>query len=177
MLKRVKAPDKITLHCNFEDDDDIPDFLAELNDTAIEPGLLTRTMFRHMQPFEKCTPMALRAVTLEGVTLRYCVGSYCKVIDFTKVQKLSICHCKSSDGLLAALCHSTRLPEKLDKFEFKNDDDDDECEVTSALDTFLCLVSGIKSLTLDVCATKRLPTAMAIVRHAKTLEILNAHAW
>lgn len=144
---------------------------------CLKPNQSEQSADSRPEPFEKCIPMALRAVTLEGVILRYCVGSYCKVIDFTKVQKLSICHCKSSDGLLAALCHSTRLPEKLEKFEFKNDDDDDECEVTSALDTFLCLVSGIKILTLDVCATKRLPTAMSIVRHAKTLEMLNAHAW
>lgn len=119
----------------------------------------------------------LRALALEGVNLRYCLSSYCKAIDFSKVQKLSVDHCRGADALLAALCQSTRLPEKLEKFDFKNDDDGEECETTSALDTFLCLATGIKTLIIEICSAKHLPGAMSIVRHAKTLETLNAHAW
>lgn len=177
ILKRVKSPEKITLHCHVSSHEEDINYIPNINDTPTEAGALARTVFRHMLPFNTCTPLQLTSVTLEGINLRYCLNSFCKVIDFTKVQKLSICHSKSSDALLAALCNSSRLPTRLERFEFKNDDDHDECEVMDALNTFLCLVTGIQSLTLDVCATKHMPMATAIVRHAKTLELLNAHSW
>jgi hypothetical protein len=40
----------------------------------------------------------------------------------------------------------------------------------------MCLVSGIRTLTLDFTCVKHLPAAAGIVRHAKTLKLLNVHA-
>ena len=39
MLKRVKQPEKITLHCNYNDqdpDDDNSELISEMNDTPTE---------------------------------------------------------------------------------------------------------------------------------------------
>lgn len=190
-LLRNAQPDEITIHCDFRnhvhdvEEDDVSDSgdnddeatMTGLNDTPTEAGLLTRTLFSHMQPFEKCKAMQLTRLTLEGVNLRYCTNTYCKVVDFTKLRKLTIAACRSSDAMLAALCHSSRLPDRLEKLEFKNDDDGTENEVTSALETFLCLTTGIKTMSINVCNTDRLPSAVSIVRHGKTLESLNCHAW
>lgn len=40
----------------------------------------------------------------------------------------------------------------------------------------MCLVTGIQTLTLDFTNAKSLPAAAGIVRHAKTLKLLNIHA-
>lgn len=45
-----------------------------------------------------------------------------------------------------------------------------------AVDDFLCLVSGIEVLTLDVLCVSNLPASAGVVRHGKTLRQLSVHA-
>ncbi|CAA9957274.1 hypothetical protein PTNB73_03845 [Pyrenophora teres f. teres] len=166
--------EKITLHASFDELD--PSIsMRELNDTVNEPGLITSTMFSHMQPFAKCTPIALKEVTLQKLHLRYASETYCKLIDFQSIKSIRIFGCSGADALFAELSKSTKLPDKLETLEFKHDDNA-ENDGLCAIDGFLCLVSGIKTLTLDITYVKALPAAAGIVRHGKTLESLNVHA-
>ncbi|KAA8627080.1 hypothetical protein PtrSN002B_001744 [Pyrenophora tritici-repentis] len=166
--------EKITLHASFDELD--PSIsMRELNDTVNEPGLITSTMFSHMQPFAKCTPIALKEVTLQKLHLRYASETYCKLIDFQSIKSIRIFGCSGADALFAELSKSTRLPDKLETLEVKHDDNA-ENDGLGAIDGFLCLVSGIKTLTLDITYVKALPAAAGIVRHGKTLESLNVHA-
>lgn len=174
LVKHSKNLEKITLHASFEENDSpIPP--RELNDSSTGPGLITSTMFSHMQPFEKCTPTVLKEITLQKINLRYAANTYCKLIDFRTVKSIRLFACAGADALLAELSKSTKLPEKLEVLEFKHDDNN-ENDGLGALDGFLCLVSGIKTLTIDFSYAKTLPAAAGIIRHGKTLKTLNVHA-
>jgi hypothetical protein len=174
LLKNSPKVEKITLHASFEESDSpIPS--RELNDSATGPGLITSTMFSHLQPFAKCTPLALKEITLQKIYLRYAADTYCKFINFRSVKSIRIFGCSGADSLFAELSKSTRLPEKLEILEFKHDDNV-ENEGLAALDGFLCLVSGIKTLTIDMAFSKSLPSPAGIIRHSKTLKLLNVHA-
>lgn len=174
LVKNCTKVEKITLNASFEESDSGISS-RELNDSPTAPGLITSTIFSHMQPFEKCTPLTLRKITLQKINLRYAASTYCKFINFNTVKNLRIFSCPGADALLAELCKSTKLPDKLKTLEFKHDDNS-ENEGLSALDGFLCLVSGIKTLTIDVTNARSLPAAAGIIRHKKTLKELNVHA-
>lgn len=169
-----KKLEKITLHASF-DEQDSSITARELNDSATDPGLLTRTMFDHMYPFAECIPLALKEITLQKLHLRYAAETYCKLIDFQSVKSIRIFGCSGADALFAELSKSTRLPDKLETLEFKHDDNT-ENDGLGAIDGFLCLVSGIKTLTLDVTYAKSLPASAGVIRHSKTLKTLNIHA-
>jgi hypothetical protein len=128
-----------------------------------------------MQPFEKCTPLTLHELTLQKIHLRYATDTYCKVIDFRTLKALRVFGCPGADSLFAELSKSQRLPEKLETLEVKHDDNQ-ENDLLNALDGFLCLVAGIKELTMDICYAKTMPACAGITRHFKTLKELNVHA-
>lgn len=174
LVKNSPKVEKITLHSSFEESDSpIPS--RELNDSSTGPGLITSTMFGHLQPFAKCTPLALKEITLQKISLRYAADTYCKFINFQSVKSIRVFGCSGADALFAELSKSQRLPEKLETLEFKHDDNV-ENEGLGALDGFMCLVSGIKTLTIDLAFSKSLPAAAGIIRHNKTLKSLNVHA-
>jgi hypothetical protein len=174
ILKNTTGLEKITLHASFEDGDSpIPP--RELNDSSTGPGLLTTTLFSHMQPFSECTPLALKEITLQKIGLRYAAETYCKLIDFRSIKSIRVYGCSGTDALFAELSKSTKLPTKLETLEVKLEDNA-ENDGLGALDGFMCLVSGIKVLTLDLTCTASLPASAGIVRHGKTLEQLSIHA-
>jgi hypothetical protein len=169
-----KTLEKVTLHASFDEiEPTIPE--RELHDSSTGPGLITSTMFAHMQPFAKCTPIALKEITLQKLKLRYAADTYCKIIDFRSVQSIRIFACSGADALFAELSKSTKLPTKLETLEVKHDDNPDN-DGLGALDGFMCLVSGIKILSLDLTSSRSLPAAAGIIRHSKTLKQLNVHA-
>lgn len=166
--------EKITLHASF-DELDSPPIPQELHDTSRGPGLITSTMFKHMQPFESCTPIVLKEITLQKLKLRHAAQTYCKIIDFRTVKSIRVFTCPGADALFSELSKSTMLPDRLETLECKHDDNP-ESDGLSALDGFLCLVSGIKTLTVDLTYAKSLPASASILRHSKTLKQLNVHA-
>ena len=195
LIKRSPNVEKITLHASFEEDGDGAALQSrELNDSSTAPGmflaltlepehpanficegLITSTIFSHLLPFESCKPMALRDLTLQKINLRYASDTYCRFIDFHSVKALRIFGCPGADSLFAELSKSQKLPEKLETLEFKHDDNP-ENDALNALDGFLCLATGVRVLTLDVCYAKTLPSAAGIARHSRTLKELNVHA-
>ncbi|KAF2835195.1 hypothetical protein M501DRAFT_942665 [Patellaria atrata CBS 101060] len=174
LVKNSPKVQKITLHSSF--DDLLTDVSSrELNDSSTGPGLLTGTIFSHMLPFDKCTPIVLRNLTLQKIALRYASNTYCKIIDFGHLKSLRIFGCPGADALFAELSKITLMPEKLETLEFKHDDNT-ENDALHALEGFLCLVSGIRVLTVDMCFVKSLPAVACITRHGRTLNQLNLHA-
>ena len=51
----------------FEYSNEDPD---DLHDSSTRPGLFSRTLFSHMQPFDRCEPMTLRSLELDTICLR-----------------------------------------------------------------------------------------------------------
>lgn len=128
-----------------------------------------------MAPFEKCTPFAnLKSLRLHRVSLRYCADTWCKFINFHDLQYLRLYHCQGADTLFGQLSKAGHLPKQLRVLEFQHRDNS-ENEALVALDGFLCLVSGLRDLVIDLEHAKAMPAAAGIVRHGKTLELLNVH--
>ncbi|KAK3111302.1 hypothetical protein LTR53_013583, partial [Teratosphaeriaceae sp. CCFEE 6253] len=149
--------------------------LRAMNDTATGPGLLCRTVFGHMLPFETCTPFQhLTSLRLHRVSLRHCAETWCRFVDFTRMQHLRLYQCLGADTLLGQLGKAAHLPKQLKLLEFQHKDNA-ENEALVALDGLLCLVSGLRELTIDMENLKALPAAAGIARHGKTLETLNVH--
>ncbi|KAI9702166.1 MAG: hypothetical protein M1820_006248 [Bogoriella megaspora] len=171
LLKRAPKVEKLTIQTNFGTE--IPS--RELNDSSTGAGLITRSIFNHLQPFNECTPLALKSLRLHKVHLRYASDTYCKFISFRTISSLHILHCPGADALLAEISKSQQLPEKLETFDFKHDDNA-ENDGLSALEGFLTLVSGVKYLTLDLEHTDTMPVSSCVLRHAKTLRAMNVHA-
>ena len=179
--KTGEAVEELIVHCNFTTDhgeNPTPRTVdsRELNDSpANGPGLLTRTIFGHMMPFDTCTPFTnLTSLRLHRVNLRHCVDTWCKFINFHHIQFLRLYHCVGADTLLAQMSQSAHLPKQLKVLEFQHRDNS-ENEALIALDGFLCLVFGIRELAIDMEKVNSLPVAAGIVKHAKTLELLNVH--
>lgn len=128
-----------------------------------------------MMPFEKCSPFPkLKSLRLHRVSLRYCADTWCKFINFHELQYLRLYHCSGADTFFGQLSKASHLPKQLKVLEFQHRDNA-ENEALSALDGFLCLVSGLRDLVIDFDNVKALPAAAGIVRHGKTLELLNVH--
>ena len=59
-------------------------------------------------PFEKCTPLAIRDLTLQKINLRYAADTYCRVIDFRAIKALRVFGCSGADSLFAELSKVSR---------------------------------------------------------------------
>lgn len=186
--KTTDVLEELIIHANFSDHDprdhsppattgDAVD-ARELNDTATAPGVLSRTVFKHMLSdgsFEKATPFKnLKSLRLHRISLRYCADTWCKIVDFTKLQYLRLYQCPGADSLFGQMSKAANLPRQLKVLEVQHKDNA-ENEALMALDGFLCLVSGIRDLIIDMENVKTLPAAAGIARHGKTLELLNIH--
>jgi hypothetical protein len=143
----------LIIHSNFHrdvilDSEDVED--RELHDSATAPGLLTRTIFNSLDPFDQCNPLPnLKAIQLRDVNVRFCADTWCKIIDFNKIEDLQLIHCTGADTLLGHLSKATNLPRKLKVLVLRHRDNQQN-EALLALDGFLCLVSGIKELCIDL---------------------------
>lgn len=181
--KTSEVLEELIIHCNFDSPDPrdhsppSPNTIdaRELNDSASGPGLLSRTIFAHKLPFDKCTPFPrLKNLRLHNISLRYSVDTWCKFVDFHSIEQLRLYRCPGSDSLIGQLSRAAHLPRQLRALEVQQKDNSDN-EVLLALDGFLCLVSGLRNLVIDMENIKTLPAAAGIARHGKTLEILNIH--
>lgn len=172
--------EELIIHANFDNMDDRSPArndisLRELNDTATGPGLLSSTLFGHLMPFDSCTPLRdLTNLRLHRISLRHCADTWCKFIDFNKIQSLGVYHCPGADSLLGQLSRAKNLPKSLQQLELQHKDNY-ENEASVALDGLLCLLSGLTVLIIDLQNVKSLPTVAGIVHHNKTLELLNIH--
>ncbi|KAI5363846.1 hypothetical protein Slin14017_G058100 [Septoria linicola] len=168
--------EELIVHCNFSDlgSSNVPES-RELNDSATAPGLLSRTIFASVMPFDTCEPLKnLTSLRLHRISLRYCADTWCKFINFQQLENLRLYHCAGADTLLGQLSKSKNLPKTLKVLELQHRDNSDN-EALLALDGFLCLVSGLRDMVIDLENVKALPAAAGIVRHGKTLELLSVH--
>ncbi|KAK5126516.1 hypothetical protein LTR08_004682 [Meristemomyces frigidus] len=175
------ALEELVVHANFDahpaqhdGPPPAPD-ARELNDSATAPGLLVRTIFAHFLPLDTCTPFAhLTSLRLHHVSLRYCAATWLRIVPFARIQHLLLYHCPGAAALFAHLGTAAHLPRNLHTLEFQHKDDDQD-EALLALDGFLCLVSGLRELVVDLEGVSTLPAAAGVARHGKTLALLSIH--
>lgn len=147
-----------------------------LIDSANEPGLLTRTLFQHMLPFDKCHPFkALTALRLQNVNLRNSRITWCRVIDFRRIQDLRLYHCRGAESFLGQLTTAQSLPAQLRIFDLQHKDNADS-EALIALEGLLYQMTGLRELCIDLAGVHGMPAIECLLRHAKTLRTLLVHA-
>ncbi|KAL1616554.1 hypothetical protein UCDDS831_g01454 [Diplodia seriata] len=174
LLRKNKKVDKLIVNASFHPAVS-PFSPRELHDSSTGPGLITSRLFGHMIPLDHCKPLALTELTLQKVHLRYSAETWCRAIKFSTLKKLAVFDCPGACTLFAELSKPTKLPRNLETLEFKHEDNR-ESDALHALDNFLCLVTGLKAITIDISNVKELPAAAGISRHGKTLKLLNVHA-
>ncbi|KAK8205937.1 hypothetical protein IWZ01DRAFT_558091 [Phyllosticta capitalensis] len=174
LIRKNARVDKLIINASFNPADSLYS-AREFHDSSTGPGLIATKLFGHMAPFEECKPWPLAELTMQKVHLRYSAETYCRVIDSSALRKLSLSDCPGACTLFAELSKSNRLPSHLETLEFKHTDNA-ESDALHALDNFLCLVTGLKHIRIDITNVTELPDAAGIVRHGKTLKTLNVHA-
>ncbi|TIA11935.1 hypothetical protein D6C80_07154, partial [Aureobasidium pullulans] len=176
-LSNMNTLTELILHTNFSHGP-VHYPTRELNDGPTGPGLVNRTLFQHLLPFDKIIDppfVHLRSIRLVDVGLRHCADTYGRLVDFTQIETLRIVKCSGADALLSLLCKSAHLPRKLRCLEIQHNDNSDNDALT-AIDDFLCLVEGIEDLYIDLTSAKAMPSVDSIIKHGKSLEVLLVHA-
>ena len=147
----------------------IPD---DLEDSSTRPGLLTRTIFSHMMPFETCTPMVLKKLSIDNTDLRYAADTYMKLIKFSALESLVIGGCRGADAVFAQMSKPHLRPTKLKKIRWFHGDDSTEAHALEAFDGLLGATSALEILHVDIKGFDELPNPAAIAHHGKTLQVL-----
>ena len=93
--KAKDTVEEIILHANFNEPVGHGEYieLRELNDSATGPGLISRTIFSPMLPFDNCEPFKnLTCLRIHRINLRYCADTWCK---FNGISPTRILHCRA----------------------------------------------------------------------------------
>lgn len=176
MLTRLKKPlRKLILSTNVITEESISQ--DQLDDSSTRPGLLTSTVFSHMLPFSKASPIKLNEIMFIDVYLRHPRDTFCKLFTFANITKLVLERCKGAEIMLSELCRSSLLPVGLKKLWYLHNDPTQDNESLRALEDFLSLLTGLEELAIDLQHTSRLPNVSKLTAHAKTLRILSVHAY
>ncbi len=158
-----------------DDSDETPS--QSWNDESNRPGLITSTLFQDKLPFQQCQPMALRALSLHKINVRWVAQTYMRVIDFPSLEVLTVHACGGADALFAEMAKPAKRPRKLQELVFVHASEGrGPTYVLSALENFLQSVSSLKNLCVIFFDGDRLPRVETICNHAATLEVLMMHS-
>ena len=179
-LDRLKASQKlleaqpnvseIQLSSGYHPDVEAPE---DLQDSSTRPGLITRTIFSHFLPFDRCTtPMTLKKLTLDNVDLRYAADTYMKFIQFSALESLVVGGCTGPDAVFAQMSKPHLRPNKLKKLRWFHEVAG-ETHALEAFEGLLEAIVGLEVLLVDSNHIAGLPKAAAISHHGKTLQVLS----
>ena len=147
----------------------------ELYDSSTRPGVLSRELFSHMMPFERCEPLNLTALELCDVSLRYCADTWVKVVRFPRLERLELQNCEGADVLFAQLSKESQMPQQLHTLRWY---DQNKCEshAVSAVSSLLEVLSGVKVIDIYLEGMSGLPRVDGIVKHKDSLYSLSVHS-
>ena len=179
-LDRLKASQKlleaqpdvseIQLSSGYHPDVEAPE---DLQDSSTRPGLITRTIFSHFLPFDRCTtPMTLKKLTLDNVDLRYAADTYMKFIRFSALESLVVGGCTGPDAVFSQMSKPHLRPNRLKKLRWFHEVAG-ETHALEAFEGLLEAIVGLEVLLVDSNHIAGLPKAAAISHHGKTLQVLS----
>ena len=144
----------------------------DLQDSSTRPGLFSRTLFSHMQPFETCSsPFMLTYLRLDHLSLRYAASSYLRVIKFSTLKTLEVYKCSGVENLFAQLSKPHIRPGQLKHLDWVQNRIN-EPHILEAFEGLLESLLGLESLHVEIDSVDNLPKAKAITHHGKTLKYL-----
>ncbi|MCJ1309994.1 hypothetical protein MMC25_003655 [Agyrium rufum] len=148
----------------------------DLHDLSTGPGLITRSLFRHLLPFESCKPIELKHLDLDSQDLRYSPDTWLRAIKFSTLTRLEFRNCQGVDAVFAQLSKPNHCPTQLKILRWM-DDHVYDVRVLEAFEGFVerCAEFGSKLTTIDVLLSKmlQLPKAASICRHKESLKSLS----
>lgn len=144
----------------------------DLEDSSTRAGLITRTIFSHMMPFETCTPMILKKLSIDNIDLRYAADTYMKFIKFSALESLVVGGCQGADAVFAQMSKPHLRPTKLKKIRWFHGEETSETHALEAFDGLLEAINGLEILHVDIKNFNGLPNPTAIGHHGKTLQVL-----
>lgn len=144
----------------------------DLEDSSTRPGLITRTIFGHMLPFETCTPIVLKKLSIDNIDLRYAADTYMRFIKFSALESLVIGGCLGADAVFAQMSKPHLCPIKLKKLRWFHRENSSETHALEAFDGLLESIHGLEILHVDVRSFNGLPKHTAVANHGKTLRVL-----
>ena len=152
-------------------DERVPD---DLQDTSTRAGLISRTIFSHLQPFDRCSPHMLTWLRLEHISLRYAADTYLRVIKFSVLKSLELYQCDGAENLFAQLSKPHIRPGQLKHLHWIQRNIN-ESHVLEAFEGMLESLLGLETLLIEIDTIDNLPKAKAITHHGKTLKYLSIH--
>ena len=169
VVKTQTKFNELQLSSGFALSGQIPD---DLEDTSTRAGLLTRTIFSHMMPFETCTPMILKKLSVDNVDLRYAADTYMKFIKFSALESLVIGGCQGVDAVFSQMSKPHLRPTRLKKIRWFHGEEANEPHALEAFDGLLEAINGLEILHVDIKHFNGLPNPTAIAHHGKSLKVL-----
>ena len=85
----------------------------DMMDSSTTPGAINRTLFKHMTPFDRCTPLKLRELYVTWMQLHHASTTLLKVINFQFLESLIFDDCKGAGNVFAEMCKSYARPTNL----------------------------------------------------------------
>ena len=138
----------------------------DLKDTSTEPGLLCRTIFSHLMPFQDTPRIELTSFSPENTNMRYADRFFLKAVSLKHLDYLNLANCIAVDGLLSSLCQSQYLPLGLETLRWF-DERSIQLHVLVAFESFLEVLLALADLHVELLKVPRLPRVAAI-SHCKT---------
>ena len=147
-----------------------------LQDSSTRPGLISRTIFSHLMPFETCTaPMILKKLSIDNIDLRYAADTYMKFIKFSSLESFVIGGCIGADAVFAQMSKPHLRPTNLEKIRWFHEDTN-EPHALEAFEGLLDALTKLKILHVDLNNILGLPRAGAIAHHGRTLRSLSVRS-
>ncbi|KAI9839416.1 MAG: hypothetical protein M1838_004329 [Thelocarpon superellum] len=140
-------------------------------DESNKPGLITSTLFRGRLPFQTCTPMTLKYLSLGKIDLRWAAQTYMKVVKFPSLEHLEVRSCPGSDALFAEMTKPAKQPVNLKSLKFSHLEDGRHYAL-SALENFLRAISSLTELYLSFTGLHPLPKIDAVCKQGEKLRTL-----
>lgn len=143
----------------------------DLQDSSTRAGLYSRTVFSHLQPFDACSPLILKSLHIEYLSLRYAADTYLRAINFSCLKTLEVFHCVGAENLFSQLSKPNIRPGQL-KHLYWTQSSVRESHILEAFEELLETLLGLETLHVEIDYVDNLPKVKAITRHGKTLKYL-----
>ena len=144
-----------------------PEVAGPMEDSSTAPGFISRTLFKHLSPFEKCTPMTLRELHITGYDMHHASTTILRVIDFTSLESLVLDESPGAASVFAEMGKSYARPTKLKRVCWIEKHADRHSVKT--FESFLQSFKGLRYIHVDLASNAELLKPLAIKNHGDTL--------
>ncbi len=143
--------------------------VVPLHDGPAEDGFLFQTWFKHMKLAKSYVPMRLKHLTLQEMRLDHAKRTYCKAIDFSTLETLTLKNCSGCWAIFRLMAKNAQQNNlNLKRLSYAAEEDIH----AKALEDLLQSFSGLRQLLIVNRGSRALPATASIVHHGGTLNAL-----